>query len=173
MNTYKISEFIKYKFKALSSHGVHSPFVFNFIINIIENKTSPANFIKSISDLPELNEIEKKYQSILLNIIKYFEYNNIINADFLQKNTGSKFDLLILSENKLQEWAEICEIAYIHIHKDSCIVVNNIYNSIFHTKEWQKLYLNPNVKLSIDLFGIGLLFFKEEFKEKQHFNLKC
>jgi len=31
---------------------------------------------------------------------------------------------------------------------------------------------NEEVRMSIDLYGTGLLFFKQSFKEKQHFVLQ-
>ncbi len=173
MNIYKINKYIKYKFLALSSHGVHSPFVFNFIINVIENKKTTSKSNKLICDLTEFKEVEKKYQNILLNMINYYKYDTIINPGLFQKNTTTKFDLSLLSENQFLNWLEIVDASGMQKHKDSCIAVNNIHNSKLHSDEWEKLYLNPNVKLSIDLFGIGLLFYKEEFKEKQHFILKC
>ena len=40
------------------------------------------------------------------------------------------------------------------------------------TKNWNQLRADRRVLLSIDLFDLGLLIFRPEFKEKQHFILR-
>lgn len=40
------------------------------------------------------------------------------------------------------------------------------------TVAWTSLCARPEVSLSIDLYHVGLLFFRKEFKRKQHFILR-
>jgi hypothetical protein len=37
---------------------------------------------------------------------------------------------------------------------------------------WEKICKDDRVTLSIDLFFIGLVFFRKEFREKQHFVIR-
>jgi hypothetical protein len=37
---------------------------------------------------------------------------------------------------------------------------------------WQQVKDHPAVTLSIDLFFIGLVFFRKDFKVKQHFRVR-
>jgi len=37
---------------------------------------------------------------------------------------------------------------------------------------WQAIKEHPSVRCSIDLFFAGILFFRGEFKEKQHFSIR-
>jgi hypothetical protein len=37
---------------------------------------------------------------------------------------------------------------------------------------WKEIQQHPAVTLSIDLFFIGLVFFKKDFKAKQHFVIR-
>jgi predicted O-methyltransferase YrrM len=48
----------------------------------------------------------------------------------------------------------------------SVFVLDDIYWSPGMTKAWQEINQHPSVSLSIDLFYFGLVFFKEEVKEK-------
>jgi hypothetical protein len=39
-------------------------------------------------------------------------------------------------------------------------------------KAWQEIKSHPTVQYSIDIFFLGFVFFKKEFKEKQHFTIR-
>ena len=55
--------------------------------------------------------------------------------------------------------------------QDSVLIFDDIYWSDEMAEAWAELKKHPKVTLSIDLFWCGLLFFKEEFKEKQDFTI--
>lgn len=57
--------------------------------------------------------------------------------------------------------------------KNSLMLVPGIHRTALHSQTWKALQKSRKVTLSIDLYQTGLLFFKEEFKEKQHFILKA
>lgn len=57
--------------------------------------------------------------------------------------------------------------------KNSLMLVPGIHRTVLHSQTWKALQKSRKVTLSIDLYQTGLLFFKEEFKEKQHFILKA
>jgi hypothetical protein len=58
------------------------------------------------------------------------------------------------------------------IPANGCILVNDIHKTARHTHKWQRICNHPRVRLSIDLYGMGVIFFREEFREKQHFVLR-
>lgn len=51
-------------------------------------------------------------------------------------------------------------------------IFEHIHQSEKTVTAWETVVANPAVKMSIDVFDFGLLFFKEAFKEKQHFVLR-
>ena len=51
-------------------------------------------------------------------------------------------------------------------NKDSVFVLDDIYWSDGMTKAWEEIKKHPSVTLSIDTFYSGLIFFREEIKEK-------
>ncbi len=58
-----------------------------------------------------------------------------------------------------------------HVHEDSLVVIGDIHWSSDMETAWKQLCSDSRVSLSIDLFDFGLLFFRSENKEKQHFTL--
>jgi predicted O-methyltransferase YrrM len=55
---------------------------------------------------------------------------------------------------------------------DSIFIVDDIYWSPGMKAAWQAIKQHPEVRCTIDLFQFGLVFFKEEFKEKRHFSIR-
>lgn len=57
------------------------------------------------------------------------------------------------------------------VNDDAILVFDDIHWSDEMEKAWQHITAHPQVTLSIDLFFIGLVFFRKEFKERQHFSI--
>jgi len=55
---------------------------------------------------------------------------------------------------------------------DSIFIFDDIHWSAEMEEAWEQIKNHPSVTLSIDLFFIGLVFFKKDFKVKQHFSLR-
>jgi len=58
------------------------------------------------------------------------------------------------------------------LHEYSVVVVDDIHWSDEMEKAWNELKQHESVTLTIDLFFIGLIFFRKENKVKQHFNVR-
>jgi len=56
-------------------------------------------------------------------------------------------------------------------HNDSLLIFDDIYWSKEMTKAWEEIKLHPDVTVTIDLFFIGLVFFRKE-QQKEHFKLR-
>ncbi len=57
-------------------------------------------------------------------------------------------------------------------HADSVLVFDDIHWTRDMEEAWEEIKAHPSVTLSIDLFFMGLVFFREEIREKQHFILR-
>jgi predicted O-methyltransferase YrrM len=57
-------------------------------------------------------------------------------------------------------------------HEDSCLVFDDIHWSEGMESAWERIRKDDRVTLTIDLFFIGLVFFRKEFREKQHFVIR-
>ena len=58
------------------------------------------------------------------------------------------------------------------INASSIVIFDDIHWSTDMEDAWETIKANPDVKLSIDLFFMGLVFFRDEFKTKQHFTIR-
>ncbi len=59
-----------------------------------------------------------------------------------------------------------------HKHEYSMFIFDDIHGSAEMEKAWDEIQQHPVVTLTIDLFFIGLVFFRKEFKVKQHLAIR-
>jgi len=58
------------------------------------------------------------------------------------------------------------------ISDSSLIIVHDIHWSREMEEAWETIQADPRVKMSIDIFSAGLVFFRNEFKVKQQFVIR-
>ncbi len=58
------------------------------------------------------------------------------------------------------------------INNDSILVFDDIHWSREMEETWEAIKSHPAVRSSIDLFFTGIVFFRQEFREKQHFSIR-
>jgi predicted O-methyltransferase YrrM len=85
---------------------------------------------------------------------------NIIDVAFIDGNhrrmpTWNYFENLLLKSSE-----------------NSIYIFDDIHWSSEMEQVWEEIKLHPAVTLTIDLFFIGIVFFKKDFKVKQHFNIR-
>ena len=164
MALHSFIEYLKYQWKAKGRHGTHSPFVYDLIDNVLLDK----DYIRK-EDVIQCPAVALKYENLICRIAVYYNYKDIVQLPgAIQINTA---DLLIIN-GQPNEWAALFN-EHIHCLKnESAVIITGIHKTPAHSTAWKKIATHDNVRMSIDLYGIGLLFFKEEFKENQHFILK-
>ena len=82
-------------------------------------------------------------------------------------------DLVYIDGNHREEPT----VQYFHeclkkINTSAVLIFDDVHWTEGMERAWETIKAHPSVTLSIDLFFIGLVFFRPEFKEKQHFVLK-
>jgi predicted O-methyltransferase YrrM len=58
------------------------------------------------------------------------------------------------------------------ISSSSLIIIHDIHWSREMEEAWDAIQQHPKVKMSIDIFSAGLVFFREEFQVKQRFSIR-
>jgi len=85
----------------------------------------------------------------------------------------SSVDLAFIDGNHQQEpTTRYFQQLLAKIGNDSILVFDDIHWSSEMEAAWETIKNNSAVTCSIDLFFIGIVFFRKEFKEKQHFTIR-
>lgn len=114
----------------------------------------------------------KNFESIgLKNIEPYL--GNFDDLLPLILESHPRFDLIFVDGNH----RKIPTLKYFNllkefVHKNSLIIFDDIHWSKEMEEAWAEIKRDPQVKVSIDLFQFGLVFFMEEIKERQSFVLR-
>ena len=158
-----IISYLKFLIRSTNQHGVHSPFVYNFITRCLYNKqlVKPREF----ANYPAM--MSRKQFISLLKIIRYLEVKAIFTDEkelsinencslVTQLQTATTYDLIFINYLK-----ENLDFYLNYMHNDSILIINNI-----HQKENEllsrKLIENEKVTACIDVYYQGYIFIRRE-----------
>lgn len=156
---------IKHFLTATNQHGVHSPFVYNYLTQCLYAKPSYKG---------------SKTANVLLKSIRYFSIENfIINSKYSQIENQIRNEFGLEASHKTPSDliyldgpdADVLSAHKNILHNDSMILINNIYGNNVATAVWETLTQNEMITVSIDLFYCGILFLRQE-QAKEHFKIR-
>jgi hypothetical protein len=189
----KIKSYIKFLWNSKNEHGVHSPFVFDLVTKCFYDKTK-------FPEYSLLNNNSKKIR-LLFRIIRYFKPKTILEIgnpteldtnifsseiisfeDFEKKKLFnnektfdfrlSTFDFIYFNQNESQKTTlAYFELLLPTIKNDSVWMINDIHKSTENENTWEIIKKHPKVKVTIDTFHFGMVFFRAE-QEKEHFVIR-
>lgn len=132
---------------------------------------APSAKIISVEACPQtaakaaLNIQKHQLENITIEID---EFSNILPKIF-QNNT---FDLIFFDGNhKKEATINYFEASLKSTHNDTLLIFDDIHWSIGMEKAWKYIKAHPKITLSIDLFHLGLVFFRKE-QVKQDFVIR-
>ena len=168
MTPHAIIEYVKYRWKAKDRHGIHSPFAYDLSEKVLSKRSdaSPSGKHTKETWLPA------KYLRLLHNVTAYYQYNNLYFVSTDEPSEIPFQDMLLFKSDKPGNWVRHFNKYLSRLSENGAVLIAGIHNSKRHSAKWQRLHNHPKVFMSVDLYGVGILFFKKEFKEKQHFILK-
>ncbi|MGC4234250.1 MAG: class I SAM-dependent methyltransferase [Niabella sp.] len=135
-----------------------------------------ANTEASVITLEGVPEIAAKaqenFQKIDIKNVRITEGNfDDTLAGVLQQNP--EIDFAFIDGNHRQEPTERYFNQLLpHIHNDTLLVFDDIHWSKEMETAWKNIVQHEAVACDIDLFYIGIISFRKEFKEKQHFSVR-
>ncbi len=111
---------------------------------------------------------------------KLLDYKNIElrQGDFAQLlptyiNEIESVGLVYIDGNhQYQPTLEYFEILLGKVNEQSVLIFDDIYWSSEMEQAWSEIKKHPKVTLTIDLFFIGIVFFRNENKQKEHFMIR-
>jgi predicted O-methyltransferase YrrM len=112
------------------------------------------------------------FRTLELSNISIIE-GNFDNTLYSAINDLSKIDFCFIDGNHRQEPTERYFRQLLPaIHNDSVLIFDDIHWSEEMEAAWQTIKEDASVRCSVDLFFIGIVFFRKEFKEKQEFVIR-
>ena len=193
----RLLKYLQYHWVASNSkgHGVHSPFVYQFIRQSL-NGTSSLNEIANSSPAVQntLQAIEAASSSILppkmkLLIARLLQSLNPLTVSVTGDKNQFECDSS-MHTNLINESVESINFAFIgpgqdaatmlqganklidRMHPNAWVILHQIHADADMETAWNTLKKHSNIRLSIDLFTIGILLCRTEQKEQEHFIIR-
>ncbi len=190
-------KYLQYYWVASNSkgHGIHSPFVFKFIQEILNGK-SPLTAIENNTPAVKqiLDQIEAavsapltpKNKIVIARLLQWLNpITTLVTGDKKQFETETvmqvigtneaveKIDFAFIGEGLdgatiLQSVNRVMD----KMHSNSWMILHGIHADSNMETVWNTLKEHSNIRLSIDLFTIGILFCRKEQKEQEHFIIR-
>lgn len=220
-----ISSWIKYKIQCKNEYHIHSPFVYDFVVKVLNDKGSNADYdtilrvSKQLDGKNHQSYYRRKQSRLLYRIIRYFEPDSVVSFGklsainttavalghlqtrvYLEESDGfldtlnsmgvvnvsliqpADFDsekfkklntgFVFFSESDFEdeEW-DYLQDCMNYKTSESVFIFEGIHRTRDAEDAWERIKGNEDVSLTIDLYRIGLVFFRLGI-EKQDFVLK-
>lgn len=147
-----------------NQHGVHSPFVFDFVTKGLYNKTYNLEKINAYKEFQNLTKKEKK---VLSKIIHHFKVDDILfDVKKSTKTLDKNYKILYISTIE-----DILNFNFSKLDSTTFIVVYDVYKSKQTLSLWRETIKKKQFSVTIDLFFLGLIFIRKE-QAKEHFKIR-
>lgn len=194
-----MQDYLRHRLIANNRHGIHSPFVYQLIDTVIYNYHDQKAYHEIAIELKgQKTAMEKKLPVKVLKLIyrltKHFNPSSIVEvgggggtSHYLQKAAPlAKIDSINEAELK-GGWATCVDMVIFNndvlnlqafetlltvVHPDTIMIFTGVHNNTDTKRVWNQVKAHPQVTLTIDLFWIGLVFFKSGRAQKEHFKIK-
>lgn len=135
-------------------------------------KTSADTAVITIEGCPQTAEVAKKnFQDLNLENIELHVGNfDMILPDIIAKQPSLDF-VYIDGNHRKDATLNYFNWCLPKINEDSLLIFDDIYWSEGMKEAWAEIKNHPDVTVTVDLFWIGLVFFKKG-QAKEHFKLK-
>ena len=162
---FRFISLIKFYLSATNQHGVHSPFVYDYVTKCL--------YKKEFLNLPIVSRI-------LVKSIIYFKYKSIrllSSNEAIQQLLISKCpEISFTNINANIIFGSIAnflseDIIIKELQNDTMVLLDGIYRDKISSDNWKKLKKLEYVRVTIDLYYCGLLFFRKE-QVKEHFKIR-
>lgn len=152
-------DYIYHWFSSNSRHGVHSPFVYRLVDEVIYNFRAQTG--KSVRYVRS-----EKSNRLIVRLIDFFKPASIKYCnDFEEDTDAADFVIIPLGAYTPAIFNRLLK----QVHPGTILILEGIYLNREMKRDWKEIKSHPQVSVSIDLFDIGLVFFragqaKEDFK---------
>ena len=133
---------------ANSRHGVHSPFVYQLVDEVIYGTQ------KEEQEIPEILPTQPlKVQQMLCRVLQAHAPSGDFTNVYVLDTPTSHADMLAQAK------------------PDTLLIVLGIYDSTEQKNQWKRIQAHSAVTVTIDLFYVGLVYFREG-QAKEDFKIR-
>jgi hypothetical protein len=169
----RLYKYFNYYYKAANGkgHGVHSPFVFSFISSVLNNEALSVEAAHS-----------NKYRALVNRMIAFYKPSAVMELEAASSNqvhalkeidNAETIGLFYLKQNKnAADLMMYFNTAIKKLNTESILVFDGIHNSKEMEASWETIKIHYDVKLTIDLYKLGIVFFRKEQLEKENFTIR-
>lgn len=174
------------RFRHKRGYGVHSPFMFNLILNVIRDKEKRFSYPDGLGKNRELRNREKKVFRLLSRLIRHLKTEQIcclgIHAPLLVEYLRQTYPTAIITCNDLEQLEKIDFLyigrkaeEYVQLgtletlldrKKIKYIIVSDIYKTSLHSRLW-RMYRNQATAI-VDMMWYGLLVYDEKVQRGKY-----
>jgi hypothetical protein len=169
----RLYKYFNYYFNASNGkgHGVHSPFVFSFITDVLNTK-----------ELSEQAASTNKYRALVNGMIAFYKPVVVMELEATPSNKANVLEgienadsmgLLYIKQIKnAEDLMSYFNAAIKKVNTQSILIFEGIHESKEMEANWEKIKMHYEVKLTIDLYKLGIVFFRQEQLEKENFTIR-
>ena len=161
---FKLIARIQFILTSTNQHGVHSPFVFDFVTKGLYQKSLKSLLI---NDFIASLKLPKKEEKILTNIFNYFNIASVTpNSEELENSLDNSYKIIYI--NNIDNFELVKTFSY---SSKNIVIIHKIHTQKSNLLKWKDLCNNTNATVTIDLFYFGLIFFRKT-QAKEHFKIR-
>lgn len=169
-----------YRLKAKTRHGTHSPFVYRLVDEVIYDCSDKKvyNELIKLNAAAVNNPVSTKLNQLIYRLAADWQPATIIElgeplgitSNYLQKaapdakiyseNIIDKPDIVFINTHNAEDALNYFRQCLPKVSTVTLLIIEGIYNTEGMKQVWAKIKAEPNVTVTIDLFWIGLVYFK-------------
>lgn len=138
------------------------------------SSANPNGKVYTMEGAPSVaNTAKKNFEKLHLHNIQVIEGNFDETLPTFLHQLPEKLDFVFIDGNHRKDpTIQYFHQLLPHIHEHSVIIFDDIHWSQDMEDAWNQIKSDESVKISIDLFFVGLVFFRNENLEKEEFTIR-
>lgn len=134
------------------------------------NKNAQITTIEGSQSIAQI--AKQNFEKLKCNNIQLLQGNFDDILPSLLNKTSSIDCIYIDGNHRLEPTLNYFHQSLQKKHNNTILIFDDIHWSKEMEEAWLTIKEHPEVKCTIDIFFLGFVFFKKEFKEKQHFSIR-